>query len=214
VASPVWRALRELEWANIGAAAFCLAFFAASALYFSTYRAKPMSEPEIAASRARAFVNCGAGMFDVVPHDHACPRFDAIGMEVQPCQPECDAWALTLHADGRAVLDVAAPEPERGRYTARVGSHEYRELSNLVALLRLDTQGHVVPAPPGAEMVPTVRGGCGGRWSSVGNQASKPGELLRAQQCLVAYKDRADWLKRGGKRALADDAAPAPDGAP
>ena len=201
MASPVWRALRELEWANIGAAVFCLAFFVATALYFSSYRAKPMNEREVAASRARAFANCGAGMFDVVPHDHACPRFDAIGMEVQPCQPECDAWALTLHADGRAVLDVVAPEADRGRHTARVGAAEYRELANLVALLRLDTQGQVVPPQADAAMVPTVRGGCGGRWSSVGNESSKPGELLRAQQCLVAFKERADWLRRGGRRA-------------
>ena len=69
-------------------------------------------------------------------------------------------------------------------------------------------------ASKGAFRRSSARTGSGGRWSSVGNQASKPGELLRAQQCLVAYKDRTDWLKRGGKRALADDAAPAPDGAP
>ncbi|MGH8030719.1 MAG: hypothetical protein ACREO3_12390, partial [Arenimonas sp.] len=112
--------MRSIDWANVIATAACLALLGGGALYFSTYRPKPMTAQEAAASRVRNLANCGAGMFDVVPHDAACPRFDAIALDSSGCWPDCDSYLMTLHADGRAVLDVTGPESERGHYTARV----------------------------------------------------------------------------------------------
>jgi hypothetical protein len=186
--------LAAVDWARVAATSACLALAGAAALYFSTYAPKPPGAKEQAASRARSLANCGAGMFDVATHDAACPRFDAIALESSAggCQPACEAYTLTLHADGRAVLEVRAPESERGRYEASVGAQEYRELSNLLASLELERRGHLVPAAPDAGEY-ALRGGCGGAWSFNANLGGAPGETEAMAQCLVAVKRRADW---------------------
>jgi hypothetical protein len=183
-----------IDWARVVATSGCLALVAAGALYFSTYAPKPMSALEQASSRARSLANCGAGMFDVVPHEARCPRYDAIALESSAggCLPACDAWTLTLHADGKAVLDVRAPEADRGHYEASVSDYEFRELSNLLASLELERVGHLVPPPPDAGSY-ALRGGCGGTWAFSANLGGAPGETEAVAQCLVAVKQRADW---------------------
>jgi hypothetical protein len=186
--------LANVDWARVVGTSGCLALLGAGALYFSTYAPKPLSAQEQASSRARSLANCGAGMFDVVPHDARCPRFDAIALETSEggCLPACAAYTLTLHADGKAVLEVRAPEAERGRYEASVSDYEFRELSNLLAALELERVGHLVPAPPDAGSY-ALRGGCGGTWSFSANLGGAPGETEQMAQCLVAVKQRADW---------------------
>ncbi len=180
--------LGAIEWANVAATATVLTLLGAGALYFSAFRPKPFSEQELAASKARSLANCGAGMFDVVPHDGTCPRFDAIRMQV-------DDYELTLHADGRAVLDTAWRSGEPDRYSASIGAARFRELSNMVALLRLDRRGHTLPAAPRAGSV-NVMAGCGGKWTSAGNVGGAAGEIEAVNRCLHDFRERADWLKR------------------
>jgi hypothetical protein len=179
---------RDFDWGNVAAAVTVLTLFGAGALYFSAYRPKPFTEQERAAMKARSLANCGAGMYDVVPHDGTCPRFDAIRMQV-------DAYELTLHADGRAVLDTAWRQEEPDRFSARIGAERFRELSNMLALLRLDRRGHTLPATPGTGRV-TVMAGCGGAWSSTGNVGGAPGEIEAVEACLHEFREQADWLKR------------------
>lgn len=188
------RRLAAVDWARVLATSACLALAGAGALYFSTYAPKPFSAQERASSRARSLAGCGAGMFDVVPHDARCPRFEAIALDIDNtgCLPACDAYTLTLHADGKAVLEVRAPEAERGRYEASVGGYEYKELSNLLASLELDRVGHLVPPSPDAVGF-ELRGGCGGTWSFRANLGAAPGETQAMAQCLAGVKRRADW---------------------
>jgi hypothetical protein len=188
------RRIADIDWARVVATSGCLALVGAGALYFSAYAPKPLGAQAQASSRARSLANCGAGMFDVVSHDARCPRFDAIALESSEggCLPACNAYTLTLHADGKAVLDVRAPEAERGRYEASVSDYEFRELSNLLAALELERVGHLVPSPPDAGSY-ALRGGCGGTWSFSANLGGAPGETEAMAQCLAAVKQRADW---------------------
>ena len=187
--------MRPLDWPNIAATTFCLTILVVGALYFSTYMPRPFSEVETSASRTRSLANCGAGMFDVVPHAPSCPTFEAIVLESTPCGPECEAYTLTLQADGKAVLEVDAPASERGRFVASVGSAQYRELANVLALLELDRRGDLVPPSAGAPGF-VLRAGCGGQWPVEANHGSVAGEAEAVQRCLVDVKDRADWSLR------------------
>jgi hypothetical protein len=188
------RQLAAVDWARVVATTGCLALAGAGALYFSTYAPKPLSAQEQATSRARSLANCGAGMFDVVPHDAHCPRFDAIALDSNEggCMPACNAYTLTLHANGEAVLEVRAPEAERGRYEASISDYEFRELANVLASLDLGRRGHLVPAPPDVD-AHELRGGCGGKWSFSANLGGAPGETEAVAQCLAAVRKRADW---------------------
>lgn len=188
------RQLAAVDWARVVATTGCLALAGAGALYFSTYAPKPLSEPEQASSRARSLANCGAGMFDVVPHDARCPRFDAIALDTSEagCMPACAAYTLTLHADGKAVLEVRAPEAERGHFEASISDYEFRELANVLALLDLDRRGHFVPPQPDVDSF-ALRGGCGGKWSFNANLGGAAGETEAVAKCLAAVKQRADW---------------------
>jgi hypothetical protein len=190
--------MRPLGWPNIAATSFCLTFLVVGALYFSTYMPKPFSETEQTSSRTRSLANCGAGMFDVVPHAPQCPAFEAIALESTPCGPDCEAYTLTLQADGKAVLEVDAPASERGRFVASVGSAQYRELANVLALLELDRRGELVEPAPGAPGF-VLRAGCGGQWPVEANHGSVPGEAEAIQRCLVDVKNRADWSLKPAK---------------
>ena len=190
----------DIEWANVAATATCLLLLGAGALYFTSYRPKPFTEQELAASKRRSLANCGAGMYDVVPHDATCPRFDAIRMEV-------DDYQLTLHADGRAVLDKAWREAEPDRYTGGIGPARFRELANAIALLRLDRRGHLLPDSPNANHV-RVMAGCGGAWTSQGDVGGEAGEIEAVHACLAEFREQADWLKRAP--AVVDDAGATP----
>jgi hypothetical protein len=189
---------QPIDWPRIVATSVCLLLAGAGALYFSTYEPKPFSAQELAASRVRNLANCGAGMFDVVPHAATCPRFAAIGMEVGDagCAPgvsqACEAFTLTLNADGKAELVVRAPAKERGRYEASISSYEFRELSNLFASLALDRRGHVLPSPPDGEQH-VVRAGCGEGWTIAANDSSRAGDIAAMERCLLGVKRRADW---------------------
>ena len=103
---------------------------------------------------------------------------------------------MTLHANGRAEIDVFAPEKERGRFYASVSKAEFRELSNLIALLRLDRRGGLVPTPPGEAATPIVRAGCKDEWSVEANAGGAAGEVEGVAQCLVDFRNRADWSTR------------------
>jgi hypothetical protein len=185
--------LQPINWPHVIATACCLALLGAGAIYFTTYQVKPFSEIELAASRARTLDNCGAGMFDVVPQATQCPRFDAIVLQQPPCAgPDCEAFVLSLHADGRAVLDVTAPAADAGRYTARIGAGEYRELANFIASFKLDRLGGFDPAPSEAA-APVVRAGCDGNWTVDVNHGGTPGEVEAIDRCLRDVKRRADW---------------------
>lgn len=194
--------MQPISWPHVVATALSLAFLGIGALYMTTYTPKPFSEQERAASQARVLANCGAGMFDVVPHAARCPRFDAIELQLQPCVPDCEAFQLGLHADGRAVLDVASPASERGRYTASIGSAHFRELGNLVASLKLEHRGGYDP-PPTNESTYVVRAGCDGEWTTTANYGGAPGEIEAVTRCLLEVKQRADWSLESDARRQA-----------
>jgi hypothetical protein len=188
---------RALDWPAIVATAFCLAFLGILALYFSTYAPKEFSEVERNASRARNRTNCGAGMFDVVPHDQFCPRYDAIALV------SATGTTLTLHADGRARLVVSQTGQDDplaastagtlppGRYEASVDSVAFRELSNFIASYRLDRRGSIQP-DAGADDV-QLRAGCNGRWTVDANYGGEAAEVPAIAACLQDFGRRADW---------------------
>jgi hypothetical protein len=207
------RRLADVDWARVVATSACIALLAAGALYFSTFAPKPLSAQERASARARSLANCGAGMFDVAPRAAQCPRYDAIALDSAEagCTPDCDAYTLTLHADGRAVLDVRAPEAGRGRYEASVSDYEFRELSNLLASLELERRGHLLP--PADDAGPyALRGGCKGTWSFRANLGGAAGETEAMARCLADVKRRADWSLVVPRRKQDLDQRPAPAG--
>jgi hypothetical protein len=170
-----------------------LVLLGVAALYFSTYEPKPFSEQELASSRAHNLTRCGAGMFDVVPQAPQCPRFDAIALDVNACHdPDCEAFQLTLHADGRAVLDVARPAGDAGRQRAHVSAGEFRELGNLVASLQFDLHGDLARPDPDAPSS-RLRAGCEGNWLFEVDRGARPGEIEAVNACLLDFKRRADW---------------------
>jgi hypothetical protein len=185
--------LQPINWPHVVATAICLAMLGAGALYFSTYRPKPFSEQELAASQARNLANCGAGMFDVPAQAPNCPRFDAISLRRKPCTgPGCEGFELTLYADGRAVLEGEGPDQLSGRFHAHVASGEFRELANFIATFRLERRGSY-DAPPPDVADELVRAGCNGDWAFAVNDGGRPGEMEAISRCLLDVKRRADW---------------------
>jgi hypothetical protein len=191
--------MRPLDWPAIVATALTATLVGGLALYFSAYAPKEFSATERAASKQRNLANCGSGMFDVVPHDQFCPRYDAIALGSASGRE-----GLTLHADGRAILvvgdyDEVAKLPA-GRYEASVNAATFRELSNFVASFELDRRGSVQPplAPPdpdGPADTPALllRAGCKGKWNFEVNFGGDAGEVPAINACLLDFQRRADW---------------------
>lgn len=160
-----------------------------------SFEPRPLSEQQMASSKRKYLANCGEGMFDVAPQSVTCPVFDVIEFESWPCA-DCDAFVLTLHADGRASLSVAAPgNKESPRLQADVGEPEFRRLANVVAAMQFDRLGDLVdPLPDAGNEV--IRAGCGGQWSFGINQGGSAGEAEAVARCFHAVKQRADWSQR------------------
>jgi hypothetical protein len=186
--------MRALDWPAIVATASCLLLLGVLALYFSSYEPKAFSARELAASRTRNMANCGAGMFDVVPHDQACARYDRLALV------SGSASVLTLHADGRATLVLSAPREHRagfgaaeilrpGRYEASVDAATFRELANLFAYFHLDRRGSI--QPDAGDFL--LRAGCGRTWTVEANFGGDRDESQALRRCLRDFEDRADW---------------------
>jgi hypothetical protein len=186
---------REIRWAEAIASALCVVGAVMVGLYFHSYEPDPTTPADRDAARARAVVNCGYSMYDVEPQAMQCARFDAIALVQQPCLPECPDYTMTLHADGKAELVVAAPQSERGHFEGHVGSDDFRRLANLVGTLALDRRGHLVPSTPGAGST-IVRAGCRGAWRVDANLGGEENEVPGVAQCLVEIKQGIDWNRK------------------
>jgi hypothetical protein len=206
----------DINWPHVVATAICLAMLGAIALAITSYEPRPFSPQESAASHARNLANCGSGMFGVSQDEAQCPRFDALSLRREPCfGPGCDAFELTLHADGRAQLEVTLPEAQAGRFEAHVSGAEFQQLANLVASLQLDRRGNYLPQSDVSGY--RLRAGCGGQWPVDANIGGNPGDIEAVARCLIDVKERADWLEETPERGDAiridakDQASPASD---
>jgi hypothetical protein len=196
---------RSINWSHVAANTVVLVLLGVAALYFSTYAPKPFSEQELAVSRAHNLTRCGAGMFDVVPHAPQCPKFDAIALDVDCGLRDCEPFRLTLHADGRAVLEPPVPRPDVPRQRARISAGEYRELANLVASLQLDLHGDLPHRGPDAPSN-RLRAGCDGNWLFEVDRGQRPGDVEAVNACLLDFKRRADWSNEAAEATAVDEA--------
>jgi hypothetical protein len=186
---------RDIRWPEVVASALCVVGLVMAGLYFHSYEPEASTPAEKDAARARAVANCGYSMYDIAPQALQCAKFDTIALVQQPCLPECPDYTLTLHADGKAQLVVAAPADERGTFEGRVGGDDFRRLANLLGALALDRRGHLVPSAPGTGST-IVRAGCGGAWRVDANLGGEDDEVPGVARCLVEVKDDIDWNRK------------------
>lgn len=187
--------MSNIRWPHVVAGSLVIAGAALVGLLVHSFEPEPLSERQRAASKQKYLANCGDGMFDVAPQSVMCPVFDTIAFESWPCAG-CDAYVLTLRADGRATLSEGAPgEIGSPELAADVGEAEFRRLANLVAAMQFDRLGgFVAPAPDAGNQV--IKAGCNGDWSFSVNQGGSEGEAAAIARCLHAVKQTADWSQR------------------
>lgn len=184
-----------IRWPQVIAASLVIVGAAGVALMVHSFEPKPLSENQMAASKRKFLANCGEGMFDVSPQSVVCPTFDAIAFESWPCTG-CDAYVLTLRADGMATLQEGVPVAGVSpTLEADVGQGEFRRLANLVAAMQFDRLGGYVE-PPLHSANEVIKAGCGGAWSFRINQGGSEGEAAAVARCFHAVKQRADWSQR------------------
>jgi len=183
------RPWHDIHWPEVIASAVVFVGLVLLGLYFHSYEPRRFTDAELAAANARALVNCGYSMYDIAPQAMQCPVFDAIAVDVE------DGYSMTLHADGKAELVVAAPQDERGKYEGHVDAVDFRRLSNLLATLALDRRGEVLPNEAGADRT-IVRAGCKGTWPVMASHGGKADEVPGFARCLADVKASIDWNRR------------------
>lgn len=187
------RTLREVRWPEVLASALCVVGLGVVGLYFHSFEPKALS-PELAeASRRKALVNCGYSMFDVDPQAMQCKAFDRIAIDSTPCWgPECQDYAMTLHANGDAELVGTAPDKAQGTFKGSIGDKDFRRLANLIALHALDRRGSVGATAPDAGDI-RIRAGCGGTWHVDANLGGEAGEIDGLGVCLEQVRNDISW---------------------
>jgi hypothetical protein len=192
----VAKAVDGIRWPEVIASAVVFVGLVLVGLYFHSYEPKGFSAAEVAAAQKKALVNCGYSMFDVEPKSIKCPAFDTIRVEVEPCfGPDCPGYSMTLHANGKAELEVSLPAEEQGTYEGSIDAPDFRRLSNLLATLALDRRGGFSTPPPDVG-VTIVRAGCRGEWAVVANHGGEADEVPGYARCLADMKSSISWDRK------------------